>query len=105
MACRTGLTTKKIRTFVRGQDVQDTKCLQESYRHVLRNTIYEIRLFPSGVGSFAEFASYVEGNYFGEDRRRLWMKPYRQDIYYASMDTNNFVEPWYSQLKSNVLKD
>jgi len=46
---------------------------------------------------------YMEENYLKERRRQLWMKSYRQDVYYASMDTSNYVESWH-QLKSNHLK-
>ncbi|KAG9062357.1 hypothetical protein KI688_005272 [Linnemannia hyalina] len=47
---------------------------------------------------------YMEENYLKERRRQLWMKSYRQDVYYASMDTSNYVESWHNQLKSNHLK-
>ncbi|KAF9081778.1 hypothetical protein BGX29_004297, partial [Mortierella sp. GBA35] len=46
----------------------------------------------------------MEEYYFKEIRRKLWMKSYRQDVYYASMDTNNYVESWHNQLKSNHLR-
>ncbi|KAF9128242.1 hypothetical protein BG015_004373, partial [Linnemannia schmuckeri] len=36
------------------------------------------------------FIDYMEENCFKEICRRLWMKSYRQDIYYASMSTNNY---------------
>ncbi|KAF9944185.1 hypothetical protein BGZ70_004935, partial [Mortierella alpina] len=47
----------------------------------------------------------MESNYFTEDRRVLWMKSYRQDVYYGAMDTNNYVESWHNQLKTNHLKN
>jgi len=47
---------------------------------------------------------YMEEHYFKENHHRLWMKSYCQDIYYTSMDTNNYVESWHNQLKSNHLK-
>ncbi|KAG0367498.1 hypothetical protein BGX24_003200, partial [Mortierella sp. AD032] len=47
---------------------------------------------------------YMEENYFKECRRQFWMKSYRQDVYFASLNTNNYVEYWHNLLKSNHLR-
>ncbi|KAI8599565.1 hypothetical protein EDD21DRAFT_307830, partial [Dissophora ornata] len=30
---------------------------------------------------------------------------YRQDVYYASIDTNNYIESWHNTLKLHFFKD
>ncbi|KAF9176591.1 hypothetical protein BGZ50_000271 [Haplosporangium sp. Z 11] len=51
------------------------------------------------------FIAYLDKNYFqSEERLRLWMKAYRADTYYASMDTNNFVESWHNHFKHGFLR-
>ncbi|KAK3804821.1 MAG: hypothetical protein J3Q66DRAFT_272770, partial [Benniella sp.] len=55
--------------------------------------------------AFPDLYEYVEKNYFNsEDRMHTWMKAYRQDEFYAEMDTNNFVESWHNHLKTHFLK-
>jgi hypothetical protein len=48
--------------------------------------------------------AYLQKHYFQESRRCRWMKAYRTGLYYAGMDTNNYVESWHNQLKSHFLR-
>ncbi|KAG0246455.1 hypothetical protein BG011_002432, partial [Mortierella polycephala] len=51
------------------------------------------------------FIAYLDKNCFqDEEHRRMWMKAYRIDPYYASMDTNNFVKSWHNHLKHGLLR-
>ncbi|KAK3835656.1 MAG: hypothetical protein J3R72DRAFT_358589, partial [Linnemannia gamsii] len=34
-----------------------------------------------------------------------WMFCYRQDLSYASIDTNNYIESWHNTLKQHFLRD
>ncbi|KAF9339109.1 hypothetical protein BGX26_009479, partial [Mortierella sp. AD094] len=55
--------------------------------------------------SYPKFVAYLDKNYFqNEARLKMWMKAYRNDIYYAAMDTNNFVESWHNHLKHGFLR-
>ncbi|KAF9119713.1 hypothetical protein BG015_006257, partial [Linnemannia schmuckeri] len=68
-----------------------------------RQMIVDFRLFCQEHSKL--LLEYMENNYFTEDRRLLRMKSYRQDVYYGAMDTNNYVESWHNQLKTNHLKN
>jgi len=70
---------------------------------IARNMIVNFRLFCQENSK--PLLEYMEDNYFAEERRLLWMKSYRQDVYYGAMDTNNYVESWHNQLKANHLKN
>ncbi|KAG0007703.1 hypothetical protein BGZ81_004651, partial [Podila clonocystis] len=78
------------------------KIMYEYDRTMANNLIF---LFRQVWGVLSKpFMDYMEEHYLKENRHRLWMKSYHQDIYYVSMDTNNYVESWHNQLKSNHLK-
>ncbi|KAG0257546.1 hypothetical protein BGZ95_005212, partial [Linnemannia exigua] len=70
---------------------------ERTYEDWLKMDVWEVLSKP--------LVNYLEENYFKERRRQLWMKSYRLDVYFASMDTNNYVESWHNQLKSNQLKN
>ncbi|KAI1299992.1 hypothetical protein EDD11_006335, partial [Mortierella claussenii] len=59
---------------------------------------------------------YLNKNYFGRaafeshepqvvDVQKHWMLCYRQDISYASIDTNNYIESWHNTLKRHFFRD
>ncbi|KAK3805379.1 MAG: hypothetical protein J3Q66DRAFT_273951, partial [Benniella sp.] len=55
--------------------------------------------------SFPGLCDYLDKNYFQSEKRMgAWMKAYRQDAFYAGMDTNNYVESWHNHLKMHFLK-
>ncbi|KAF9962114.1 hypothetical protein BGZ65_009709 [Modicella reniformis] len=92
-----------------------SKELRKNARQDLLAIMYESDLFETSslIEAFRqnwrkrspELCDYIETNYFkSEEHMRTWMKAYRQDEYYAKMDTNNFVESWHNHLKSHILK-
>lgn len=59
---------------------------------------------------------YLDKNYFGRtmfeaherqvvDVQESWMLCYRQDVSYASIDTNNYIESWHNTLKRHFFRD
>ncbi|KAG0063158.1 hypothetical protein BGZ93_003679, partial [Podila epicladia] len=75
-----------------------------------------IRSFRETWGSQEELLQYLDKNYFGPsmfqdhewqvvDVQKHWMLCYRQDISYASIDTNNYIESWHNTLKRHFFKD
>ncbi|KAF8927521.1 hypothetical protein BGZ47_002106 [Haplosporangium gracile] len=77
--------------------------MYQSDLRTARQMIVDFRLFCQEHSNL--LLEYMENNYFTKDRRLLWMKSYRQDVYYGAMDTNNYVESWHNQLKANHLKN
>lgn len=107
--------SQKIQSTVRGQTQDESKELRKRARQDLLSIMYENDLFQARnliqkfrqdwKDPFPDLHEYVEKNYFNsEDRMRTWMKAYRQDEFYAEMDTNNFVESWHNHLKTHFLK-
>jgi hypothetical protein len=105
----------QIRSLAKDDNPVLQTCLQEQARKSMHDIMYEQNLLTAKgmIVRFREFwqekskdmLEYFETNYFKENRRVLWMKSYRQDIYYGSMDTNNYVESWHNQLNTNYLKN
>ncbi|KAG9063997.1 hypothetical protein KI688_004111 [Linnemannia hyalina] len=59
---------------------------------------------------------YLDKNYFGrsmfkahewqvKETQESWMLCYRQDVSYASIDTNNYIESWHNTLKRHFFRD
>ncbi|KAF9578689.1 hypothetical protein BGW38_005400, partial [Lunasporangiospora selenospora] len=56
------------------------------------------------IPSCTEMLVYLQDYYFTPDKEREWMRSYRQDIYWADVNTNNYVESWHNNLKSHFVK-
>ncbi|KAF9345666.1 hypothetical protein BGX34_004555 [Mortierella sp. NVP85] len=84
--------SQKIQTHVCGQTQVDSKLLQKDARQELLAIMYE--------GDILQARQLIQS----EDRMGAWMKAYRQDEFYAGMDTNNYVESWHNHLKMHFLK-
>ncbi|KAG0195397.1 hypothetical protein BGX28_001507, partial [Mortierella sp. GBA30] len=48
---------------------------------------------------------YLNDNYFSGAKMKEWMRCYRRDVYWADINTNNYVESWHSNLKKHFLRD
>ncbi|KAG0275734.1 hypothetical protein BGZ97_010230, partial [Linnemannia gamsii] len=75
-----------------------------------------IKAFRETWSHQKELLEYLDKNYFGrsmfqphewqvKERQESWMLCYRQDISYASIDTNNYIESWHNTLKRHFFKD
>ncbi|KAF9209381.1 hypothetical protein BGZ59_010145, partial [Podila verticillata] len=98
---------------------------RSTVRSDLRKILYErskpiamdlIKSFRETWSSQEELLQYLDKNYFGPsmfqehewqvvDVQKHWMLCYRQDISYASIDTNNYIESWHNTLKRHFFKD
>jgi len=75
-----------------------------------------IKAFRETWSHQKELLAYLDKNYFGrsmfeahewqvKDIQKSWMLCYRQDISYASIDTNNYIESWHNTLKRHFFQD
>ncbi|KAK3804535.1 MAG: hypothetical protein JOS17DRAFT_665549, partial [Linnemannia elongata] len=91
----------------------------------LRKILYErnktmaqelIRVFRETWKDQKNLLDYLNKNYFGpfmfeaherqvKETQESWMLCYRQDISYASIDTNNYIESWHNTLKRHFFGD
>ncbi|KAG0366099.1 hypothetical protein BGZ54_005816 [Gamsiella multidivaricata] len=92
--------SKSIRPLVKGPSPKESDVIRKQARNTLHSIMYEsdqarahemIEEMRQGWAGYPEFIAYLNKNYFqSEERLKVWMKAYRDDAYYASMDTNNF---------------
>ncbi|KAF9913699.1 hypothetical protein FBU30_003078, partial [Linnemannia zychae] len=95
------------------------------FRSDLRKILYEkdkataqrlIKIFRETWSDQRELLDYLNKNYFGrpmyeahewqvKEIQENWMLCYRQDISYASIDTNNYIESWHNTLKRHFFRD
>lgn len=107
--------SRKFKSVIIGtEDLSGKEARQEAMAE-LKSILYEPNLLEANqrVAAFrnkwsrhndGKLMAYLEKYYFRESRRKRWMKAYRTGIYYAGMDTNNYVESWHNQLKSHFLR-
>ncbi|KAF9271569.1 hypothetical protein BGZ88_005923, partial [Linnemannia elongata] len=109
-----GVHTVKEREGIRAQLRSDLrKILYERNKAMAQKLIKAFRETWSGQ---KELLEYLDKNYFGrsmfeahewqvKDIQKTWMLCYRQDISYASIDTNNYIESWHNTLKRHFFRD
>jgi hypothetical protein len=75
-----------------------------------------IKTFRKTWSDQTDLLKYLDKNYFGrsmfkahewqvKETQESWMLCYRQDISYASIDTNNYIESWHNTLKRHFFRD
>lgn len=75
-----------------------------------------IKIFREIWSHQKELLQYLDKNYFGRaafethewqvrDVQKGWMICYCQDMCYASIDTNNYIESWHNTLKRHFFRD
>ncbi|KAF9086522.1 hypothetical protein BGX27_003174, partial [Mortierella sp. AM989] len=64
-----------------------------------------IEAFRERWAEYNEVMDFIEKNYFDETKMERWMLCYRQDVSYANIDTNNYIESWHNTLKRHFFKD
>ncbi|KAF9117301.1 hypothetical protein BGX30_005609, partial [Mortierella sp. GBA39] len=99
--------------------------IRTQVRSDLRMILYErdiakaqelVKGFRATWNSQKGLLEYLDKNYFGRamfeaherqvvDVQESWMLCYRQDVSYASIDTNNYIESWHNTLKRHFFRD
>ncbi|KAF8905354.1 hypothetical protein BGZ58_006405, partial [Dissophora ornata] len=94
-------------------------------RSDLRKILYEkskkialdlINAFRETWSDQGDLLDYLNKNYFGRamfeahepqvfDLQKHWMLCYRQEVAYAAIDTNNYIESWHNTLKRHFFRD
>ncbi|GJJ67889.1 hypothetical protein EMPS_00235 [Entomortierella parvispora] len=85
---------KMLRRMMYTQDPDQASLLQQSLRQALTLD-----------SAYTEDLEYLDTTSFTLEKREQWMRAYRSDVYWADINTNNYVESWHSQLKSKFLRD
>ncbi|KAG0348482.1 hypothetical protein BG004_005094 [Podila humilis] len=105
--------------------VKEGEEIRALFRADLRKILYErrnanaqefIRDFRETWSDQKELLEYFNKNYFGwpmydvherqvKETQESWMLCYRQDISYASIDTNNYIESWHNTLKRHFFRN
>lgn len=106
--------SNKIRSIVKEATVEESKRVRRTVLNELKEIMYEpellqarirITMFLEKWAAKEELIAYIKKEYLQTQwRQELWMKAYRKDIYYAAMDTNNYVESWHNNLKTHFLR-
>ncbi|KAI8601809.1 hypothetical protein EDD21DRAFT_297449, partial [Dissophora ornata] len=89
------------------------KILYEKNKKIALDLIDTFRETWSDQG---ELLDYLNKNYFGRpmfeahepqvlDLQKHWMLCYRQEVAYAAIDTNNYIESWHNTLKRHFFRD